>query len=395
MLRIMGVFAGLFVENLKENVRAALAHRATVKGLPTCRPAFGYTYPGDDHPWEMEEDEAGVVRQIFRRYADGWILQDLTRWLNDEEIPRKHGGEHWWPRTVWQMLHNPVYIGQFRQRGEVIDAEHPPLINADLWHLVQARLALNAEIHPKGRKSQSLGPILHCGYCGSRLCLSAHHRKGSGTLGRYSCHTRLVLPPDQRHAAVGVTAPKAAAAVWAYVEWLFREDVLLQASERHVKHMAARQESGAGAQTRKRVEEIDRALAKSLRAFQVGAIDEDLLARENKGLLEEKKGLKRSLDEAQTPPAYREILERLSGLSAEQAITELRKASADRQLAVLGLLFEKVEVFPGYLVFHHRGGLLPLATVPLPKLYAPKRGLTEIVIPPDPYATTWTFTIPD
>jgi hypothetical protein len=221
-------------------------------------------------------------------------------------------------------------------------------------------------------------------------------RNGTGkrpdAQGRYVCHAAENLRREDRHESATVTAPKAEAAVWAYVEWLFREDVLQQAAEKHIKRLAARRTSGAATKARKRLGEIDQALAKNQRAFQVDAIDEGLLIGMNRPLLEEKARLKRSLEEAETPPAFRGALERLSGLSPAESIADLRTAPADRQLAVLRLLFERVEVFPGSLVFHHQGGLLPPATIPLPKLYAPKRGLGEIGIPPDPYSATHTST---
>jgi site-specific DNA recombinase len=276
-------------------------------------------------------------------------------------------------------------------KGEVYPGEHQPLIERAVWDRVQERLRAGATIRPSARK-KSLASLFKCGLCGGFMM-----RNGTGkrpdAQGRYVCHAAENLPREERHERVSAAAPKAEAAVWAYVEWLFRGDVLQQAAEKHLKRLAAKRKTGATTKARKRLDEIDRAVSRNLRAFQLGAIDEELLTRENKGLLDEKARLKRSLEEAETPPAFREALERLSGLSPEETIADLRKAPADRQLAVLRLLFEKVEVFPGKLVFHHQGALLPPATIPLPKLYAPKRGLGEIVIPSDPYFATYTSAI--
>src|SRR5438445_2234400 len=67
--------------------RARTGHQAVMAGAP-----YGYRFvrktEHTDGYWEINETEARVVREVFRRYAeDGCSIADLARWLTAQEIP--------------------------------------------------------------------------------------------------------------------------------------------------------------------------------------------------------------------------------------------------------------------------------------------------------------------
>jgi hypothetical protein len=125
-------------------------------------------------------------------------------WLNaDERVPPPRRAGTWTLESLWGLMHNPVYMGHVRYNrrqvglyeraapGSTFTAEgkHERLIEPELWHEVQRRLA-------GARKSVTytrLGPrvllasgLLVCADCGSPM-VAARRDPASGCQGQYNC----------------------------------------------------------------------------------------------------------------------------------------------------------------------------------------------------------------
>jgi hypothetical protein len=62
--------------------------------------------------YEIGEDEAALVAELFRRYADeGASIADLARWLTSQGVPTRTGKYRWDWSVIWAMLRNPAYAG--------------------------------------------------------------------------------------------------------------------------------------------------------------------------------------------------------------------------------------------------------------------------------------------
>ena len=73
-------------------------------------PCYGYrkTENGDLVP---DQEEATVVRQIYRWNHDGYSLRDIAARLIDMQIPCPGGGMKWHPEMVRRILSNEKYRG--------------------------------------------------------------------------------------------------------------------------------------------------------------------------------------------------------------------------------------------------------------------------------------------
>jgi len=377
MVQIMAVMAEVEVETLRQRIRDALAHRALTLRLGSSRPAYGYDYHADGQPWTINPEEAAVVRQLFSRYASGETIVELARWLNAAGVPLKHQGKQWWPRTVWQILANPVYVGQFRWNGQLVPGRHEPLIEESLWQQVQDRLRLHTQIRPPGRRSTSLSPFLRCGLCGAHICRSNSGGK-THEPGRYNCHASLSLPPGQRHESVSATARKVEEAIWRAVEWLTGEEVLTQALSRYGRGRSRHPRLSVW---RARVAEIDREVDYNLRAARAGAVDVEVLARANRPLLEEKQALLDRIAAEQARPQQERALRELGRRRMPEVIAELRQAPGDAQIGFLRRIFARGELYPKQvrLVFLHPE--IPPLICDLPHFYAPSRGCDRFPAP--------------
>lgn len=121
---------------------------------------LGYKKGEDGRPAIVEE-EAVVVRLIYRLFLDGKTQAGICRYLEDLEIPSPSGKAKWSKTTVTSILTNEKYKGDallqksftvdFLQKktklneGEVpqyyVEGSHPAIIEPDEWNHVQAEFA--------------------------------------------------------------------------------------------------------------------------------------------------------------------------------------------------------------------------------------------------------------
>lgn len=156
--------------------------------------------------WTLEpvEEEAEVVRNMFRWYTDGFSEQDgsarrigvslIVRRLNDGGAKPRGGGD-WTPSVVREMLRNPAYAGWVRwghrpaikrvEDGHVVISTpraapdaikmakglHPPLVSQATFDRAQELLARNkSRPGPKQVAMKNpLSGLIICGGCGRAM----------------------------------------------------------------------------------------------------------------------------------------------------------------------------------------------------------------------------------
>jgi hypothetical protein len=131
--------------------------------------------------WAIHEEEARIVREIFRRAAVlGWTGYRIANWLNAEGI-RSATGREWSPSVVRHLLYNPCYIGRARfatGAAHECSIAVPAILTGEQaawWDIVQVNRAKNKEIRV-GRPPTHflLNSLIFCGRCGRRLCGRRH-----------------------------------------------------------------------------------------------------------------------------------------------------------------------------------------------------------------------------
>jgi site-specific DNA recombinase len=115
-------FQGMIAEyeraQIAERCRRGKLHRARAGAVSVlARAPYGYRYvKKSEHAdafFEIDEVQAPVVREMFRRYAeDGESIGRLARWLSEQGVPTRTGKTGWNTATIWGILRNPAYSGQ-------------------------------------------------------------------------------------------------------------------------------------------------------------------------------------------------------------------------------------------------------------------------------------------
>jgi len=106
-------------------------------------------YRVEDRELHIVEDNADIVRSLFRRYLEAGSVVRLKLQLDAEgfRIPiridgagRSTGGGLLSRGHIYKILSNPIYVGRISHKGQVHEGQHPPIVTQDLWDEVQKSL---------------------------------------------------------------------------------------------------------------------------------------------------------------------------------------------------------------------------------------------------------------
>ena len=161
-------------------------------------PAFGYDVDRVAKKLIINNGEAVLVRQIFRRFLELRSAVALVSELNaaghrtkewTTQKGRVRPGGRWHKNYIYRMLRNPVYIGKVQYKGEVYEGEHEPIIDQRLWDQVQESIEAPARVRAGSSRAKTPGllrGLLRCGHCGGSMALTF---TGNARQYRYyACH---------------------------------------------------------------------------------------------------------------------------------------------------------------------------------------------------------------
>ena len=145
---------------------------------------YGYTRQG-----ELVEEEAAVLRQMAEHFLTGWSTGEITRWLNDQNIPAASGGA-WSRRVVKDHLLSKRNAGIRVYKGEQYQGTWTPVFTPELHERLTSewkRRHGGASARSDNRKYLLTG-LLDCGICGRPMMGGAHYdRKGQESRAKYRC----------------------------------------------------------------------------------------------------------------------------------------------------------------------------------------------------------------
>lgn len=175
-----------------ERLKAVWQHKrnnphSTVK-TKTC--PFWLELQSDKKTFKVNEDKAHVVRQVFQLCIDGYGVQKIMNWLNEQDFPSGFG-KQWGLSSVSYLLNSRAVIGQYEPHiyegkkristNIFIENFYPHILTDEVYYLAQSRRSERRRPEAAGRKgnfSNIFNQIAKCQICGA----SMHYvSKGSDT----------------------------------------------------------------------------------------------------------------------------------------------------------------------------------------------------------------------
>ena len=189
---LMAAIGKIELDNFRE--RSTMGKRGTAKQgrVPTGGLPYGYRI-GDDGRPEVVEEQAEVVRRIFRMYVDeGMRAYSIAVQLTDEGVPTQTGKMLWLQSRVHHILGNATYTGTWvygkyrhastedgmkvydQPRDTWIEIPVPQVIDDKTWERAQK---LKKQRSRKAKRNTKvlyvLQHLLKCGECGRNFSTRA------------------------------------------------------------------------------------------------------------------------------------------------------------------------------------------------------------------------------
>lgn len=185
-LRTMMNVNQFYAENLSEDTRRGMldnARKCKVNGpLP-----YGYAASKKGF-YDINPDEADVVREIFNKTARGVPFVDIALDLNSRHIKTRLGRE-WTSHSFATILKNERYIGTYIYDDIKIENGIPAIIDRGLFLEVNEKL--KTKKNPQGRHRENgdylLSGKLYCGECGKPMMGMSGTSKTGNLHFYYTC----------------------------------------------------------------------------------------------------------------------------------------------------------------------------------------------------------------
>ncbi|MCM1232766.1 MAG: recombinase family protein [Ruminococcus flavefaciens] len=146
---------------------------------------LGYEKGADGLP-QIVEEEAKIVREIYRLFLKGKTVRMIADYLTGQGIPTPKGKTKWCVSTIMSILQNEKYKGDAllqktytadfltkkvkKNHGEVpqyyIENSHPAIIDPETFELVQEEIERRKPNRRQLHKSSPFNAKIICGECG-------------------------------------------------------------------------------------------------------------------------------------------------------------------------------------------------------------------------------------
>lgn len=175
-----------YIKDISRKIRANIRFKIQ-KGEYIGNSPFGYLKsPNEKNKLTVNDDEARVVKEIYKLYQDGWGYSRISGYLNQKGYPSPSQST-WNPVGVRRILCNRVYIGDTVQgiserisfkskktrrlpkdRWVITENTHEAIIGKEEFYKVQGMMSeKQTDSGPHKGVIHIFRGIVYCGRCGS------------------------------------------------------------------------------------------------------------------------------------------------------------------------------------------------------------------------------------
>lgn len=191
--------------------KVKLAHTANAKkGKFHGLTAYGYTRDEDGY-LKIREDQASIVRKIYKMSEDGIGVYTIARQLNAEGTPTKFNDYdgtfkrkdnytkqvtnynksdvRWRGNVVHLLIKNPIYKGVKKWNNGKNETKVPAIIDEKSWDKVNANLQANKKkVGKRDEYHYLLNGLVYCGTCGDEY---RGKKRLKGRDNAYKCKSKI------------------------------------------------------------------------------------------------------------------------------------------------------------------------------------------------------------
>ena len=184
---MLETLAEWYSRNLSENVCRGMTDNAK-KCLYNGAHIYGYSC-GPDRHYVINEPEARVVRQVFKYYAEGFSMTEITRFLNDSGV-RTNKGKLFTLGMIYNILKQERYLGIYIWKEYRTPGGMPAIIDHQIWNEAQRMRKKTGRHYEKSPVEYLLTGKAFCGMCGCPLVGDSGTSHTGTTHYYYTCQSR-------------------------------------------------------------------------------------------------------------------------------------------------------------------------------------------------------------
>lgn len=210
MLTLMAAFAESESETMSANIKWGKRRRYEqgITGSITLNGMYGFRQ--NKGVVTVVEDEAELVRRIYKDFIDGYSYGEIADRLIADEVPTRMPGAFWAKTTVQHIIRNEKYCGdclfqkafianpithqQVRNNGELpkylVEDCLPAIVDKETWKLAQAVAARHTPHRQAPNERYPFTGKLFCGICGKPYYYYHYTTTNKQPLAAYRCMSR-------------------------------------------------------------------------------------------------------------------------------------------------------------------------------------------------------------
>ena len=210
MLTLMAAFAESESETMSENIKWGKRRRYEqgITGSITLNGMYGFRQ--NKGIVTIVENEAELVRRIYKDFIDGYSYGEIADRLIAEGVPTRMPGASWAKTTVQHIIRNEKYCGdclfqkafianpithqQVRNNGELpkylVEDCLPAIVDKETWKLAQAVAARHTPHRQAPNERYPFTGKLFCGVCGKPYYYYHYTTTNKQPLDAYRCMSR-------------------------------------------------------------------------------------------------------------------------------------------------------------------------------------------------------------
>lgn len=155
---------------------------------------FGYRF-GDDGKYEIDEDEAEIVREVFARRLEGEAPNSIAMDLATRGIVTSRNRPCSYS-MVSKMLKNEKYIGVYEWGGTRVEGGIPAIVDKETFMAAQTVVSKKRRKDEEWRDFAFSGKGV-CMECGMNLVGTSGYGKGGKRYDYYRCSHRCGVRPER------------------------------------------------------------------------------------------------------------------------------------------------------------------------------------------------------
>lgn len=192
-----------YIINHSSNVQRGLRYNAE-NALYNGHVVLGYIGKANEK-YQIDPETAPVVKKIFEDYASGKSMNEIASEINNAGF-RTTRGKEFNEKSLWHILHNRTYIGEYRYGDIVIPDGMPVLISEELFAYCQQLMQKNKH-GMRGVKKKVEKPVaedfwltgrLYCAKCGSAMSGTSGTSRNGKKIYYYTCIGKKKKECDQK-----------------------------------------------------------------------------------------------------------------------------------------------------------------------------------------------------